>query len=350
MKLYYLPNEGDESNPALRQVGPRKSFERLRKEGLLSDLRIYSFLSKFRHSMAADAVKNEILAEAASFKPDIIFWQHVSEFPVDDAFLTALKKRSQCRLFVYQDLDAFGRIAKRISRPMAAMFRIADLTYMCGTGGLFDLARRHGARDVRYFPHTYDNIRFGHPWKPTLQRAVKLTMIGGRIRRRIPVLPFPGARSRRALAVKLDRIFGKDFALYGPGWDGIPSARGPLQYTQQERALQSGWISINWDHFDRVPYYFSDRLPISLAAGVPHVTSYHPGYEFLFRDCPGLYAVHSVDEAVACAEWLLSRPRAELIAEGLGAKAWVEKNLESDVVHRQAIETCIEKIGDDSRQ
>ncbi len=344
MKLYYLPNEGRENDPILAQVGPRKAFNRLVQDGTLSRLSTYSFLAKLRAGRSIEDIKREIISECEAFQPDIILWQHISEFQADDAFLVDLKRRSQCQLFVYHDEDPFGRFVKPITKQMAAMFRASDLVMMGGTGEFFELARRNGAKDVRYLAHSFDNVRFGKPWAPPMKRNVKLTMIGSRIRRRIPGLTFPGAPRRFELARKLDRLFGRSFALYGSGWDGLSSARGKIPFDQQEAALRQGLVSINWDHFDHIPYYFSDRLPISLAAGVPHVTSYHPGYEFLFKDCPGLFAVRTIDEAVSCAQWLLSQPTEELMKMGLEGKAWAEKHLEADVVYKDAIRICIDKI------
>jgi hypothetical protein len=216
------------------------------------------------------------------------------------------------------------------------------------SGGLepmSSLMRRHGARDVRLLLHNYDNVRSGTAWDPPLSRPYDVVMIANSTRRRILRTYIPGGRRRAKLARRLSERFGKSFALFGTGWDGLESARGPIPFFQQEKTIRNAWISVNWDHFDGITYYSSDRLPISLAAGIVHVTTYHKGYEFLFKSCPGLYAVKSVEEAVCCVEWLLSRPKEELIGEGLAAKAWAETRLEADTVFRHAIMMCLEKLG-----
>ncbi|MBF0286062.1 MAG: hypothetical protein HQL51_16555 [Magnetococcales bacterium] len=342
MKLLHLPNEVDEADPATWQIGPRKALERLAREGVLSQYAAYSFLARWRQTRDAGKVQSELLALCEAMRPDILFWQHVSEFPLTGDFLDQLKAR--CRLLVYHEADIFDGLWKRPTPSMKVLFSRCDLALLVGLGAMAALARRHGARAVGYLPFEFDNVRFGRPWEPPAHRPHALVMIANNWRGRIPGWPLPGGRRRVGLARRLAEVFGESLALYGRGWEGVTGARGPLPFDQQERALREGWASINWDHYDDLPYYFSDRLPIALAAGVVHVTSRHPGYEFLFRDCPGLYAVPTVEEAVDCAEWLLHRPRRALIEEGLAAKAWVEANLEADVVYRHAVGLCAERL------
>src|SRR6202012_1118373 len=110
----------------------------------------------------------------------------------------------------------------------------------------------------------------------------------------------------------LAAIYGNEFALYGEGWRDSISARAPLPFGEQESAIRNSWVSVTWGHFDDYAFYFSDRLPISLAAGVPHVTTYQPGYEDLFAGCPGLYFAQSPDDAIAKVDWLLSKTKRQL--------------------------------------
>jgi hypothetical protein len=47
-------------------------------------------------------------------------------------------------------------------------------------------------------------------------------------------------------------------------------------------------VSANWDHWPRMSDYSSDRLPISLISGRPHVTTRHTGCEWLPGEDEGL--------------------------------------------------------------
>jgi hypothetical protein len=169
-------------------------------------------------------------------------------------------------------------------------------------------------------------------------------MIGNRVQsRRLKWITLPGGKQRADLATRLTREFGGRFGLYGAGWRGLPS-QGPVAFTEQERVIQSARLSVNWDHFHSYPYYFSDRLPISLAAGVPHVTSYHPGYEQFFSGCPGLYWVRSVAELIDCVRWLLCKSDAELLEQGLAARRWVAQRLEGRTTFERAFEMSLSAL------
>ena len=54
--------------------------------------------------------------------------------------------------------------------------------------------------------------------------------------------------------------------------------------------------------------YTSDRFPISLACGVPHITNYQPSYEHVYQDIPGLFVIKTPDEAVDVALYIMSLP------------------------------------------
>jgi rhamnose utilization protein RhaD (predicted bifunctional aldolase and dehydrogenase) len=82
---------------------------------------------------------------------------------------------------------------------------------------------------------------------------------------------------------------------------------------------QSAWVTVGWDHFIPTPYYFSDRLPIALASGVAHVTSFQPGYEAMFPPEHGLFWADSIHEAVDTVTWLLEQPREYLLDQGANA-------------------------------
>jgi len=62
-----------------------------------------------------------------------------------------------------------------------------------------------------------------------------------------------------------------------------------IAFDRQTDEIRRGRISANWDHFPRMPDYGSDRLAISLLAGRPHVTTRHPGGEWLPGEDMGLF-------------------------------------------------------------
>ena len=196
-------------------------------------------------------------------------------------------------------------------------------SWPAGLGELWpDLLESHMAHGpIEFMPHCFDTSHFASSDPARAKKTAQIVMIGNRgTRRHLKFLYVPGGRRRARFARSLSEEFGSGFALYGHGWSHLAAARGPLPLFEQEAAIQSARISANWDHFDTIASYFSDRLPFSLAAGVPHVTSWHDGYDQIFADCPGLYACKTLEEAVDACRMLLARSDSELLEEGLAAK------------------------------
>ena len=110
--------------------------------------------------------------------------------------------------------------------------------------------------------------------------------------KRVPGLHLPGGRQRKQLANAFHKGLGERFAVYGggTGWKGRPYARGPIPFHEQGDKIRSAWMSVSWDQFPALPMYSSDRLSISLASGVPHLTNAAParsaGSARKVADCP----------------------------------------------------------------
>jgi spore maturation protein CgeB len=92
-------------------------------------------------------------------------------------------------------------------------------------------------------------------------------------------------------------------------------------------------MSVNWGQFDEIGMYCSDRLPISLACGVPHITNYQPGYEHVYANIPGLFIVKSPREAADVAIYLLSLNIDTRIELGLQALDYARRKLHASVVY-----------------
>ncbi len=342
-RLLHLPNE-ESLSPQHLQIGSRRALEKLAQEGTLGAYRAFSFLHDFRQGGDPRTTWRKLHEAAQEFQPDIIYWQHVSDFPVTVEEIQRLKSITSNPRIVYHEADPYGWFVKRMGASIRTLLPLADLVIMSGTGQFFDIARSLGARTLLVAPQPFDSSRSGKPWHPTMNRKHDLVMIGSFGATKTPGRTLPGARRRRRLARILSKRFGQRFALYGNGWSGIPSSRGPLPFDQQEETIRSAWLSVNWDHFDHVPYYFSNRLSISLAAGVPHVTCYHRGYEHMFAKCDGLYLVNSPNEVVETAEFLLSLPRSQLIELGVRASQFAHENLEAEKVYRRLFQVITERL------
>ena len=343
-KLFYLPNE----SPADLQVGPRQAFQELQRQGRISRLDVFSFLHK-RRQLGHPAACCELLAAVEAGHPDIIFWQHAGDFDLSEEFLLRLKKIAPRSLLVYHEGDTFSRFYKRYPRSTRAMLRQADVVFQVGLGALQRLAENCGARRIYWVPHVFDCQRVGgSPPPPGRSRPYSAVMIGNLIRfgNLIPpacfVSRYPGGWQRLQLARRLTGLLGDRFAVYGNSWVALPSVRGPLPFAEQSRVIQQSWVSANWDHFPGHSYYFSDRLPIALACGVPHVTNDHPGYDVVLRGCPGLVLAHSVQDAVDGVLYFLSLSRERNLELGAEARQFAYRHFEAGVVFTGLFDKCLE--------
>lgn len=334
LRLLHLPNEERVGS----QVGPREAFDAMLARGELTAYTAYPFLHEAA-SRGTGACLDQLLHMAHELNPDIVLWQHVGRFPVDRNFLRRLREAIGPAVLVYHEGDVFGRWVKPLPAPVRALAAEADVVSLVGLGELASLFRAHGARRVVYSPHSYDSLRCDQPWTPTHTRRFDALLIGNRVTSRLPLRDMPGARERFALAETLHRQLGERFVVHGGNWGTRPYARGPLPFDQQEPAIREAWLTVSWDHFDQVPCYFSDRVPIAMAAGVVHVTNRQPGYEHLFPAGSGLLHAGSVAELADLVDLLLSRPRDELIELGQRARAFAREHLSARRVYRDLLLT-----------
>lgn len=344
LRFFYVPNETTEGD----QVGPRKAFGVLREQGIFSDYTAYSYLVERTKAPDHARALEDLHAAVEAFQPDVIFFQHLNgSYPVDAAYIRRLKAVASRPRFVWHDPDAYGRFIKRIDPVMKAVLSETDLAVVKSLGNFSEDVRRAGAGRILFAPESFDDDRFSRPWVPPLVRPLDVVMIANlTCLKRIPFLFMPGGRSRKTLAQRLHRTRGSRFAVYGSGqgWRDEPYCRGPIAFDQQEAVIRSAWVSVNWTQFDELPFYFSDRLPISMAAGVAHITNWQPGFDHLLGQPPGIHFVRSPGEAVDVADYLLSLPREELVERGQQGLAFVRERLNATRVYGDMIVALREQL------
>jgi hypothetical protein len=332
MRWLCVPNEPYEGF----QIGMRMAFEKLHREGVFTEYMAYSFIARQRELKNDELALNEFLATAKGFAPDVIFISHPGwDYPLTSDFIKQLKNISSKPKLIYYEEDPYGYFIKRMNGAMRALLSESDICFMSGTGYLAELALRAGAKKIRYALHSYDSQRFGTPWQPTLTRQLDAVMIANLpCLKKIPWLHVPGGWSRKRTARLFYKYLDDRFAVYGgdQGWAGTPYCKGRVAFDKQEEIIRNSWMSVNWGQYDEIPMYSSDRLPISLACGVPHITNYQPGYEHVYNNVPGLFVIKSPHEALDVALYLLSLPVERRNELGFEAGEYARKYLEGTVV------------------
>ena len=334
-RLLYIPNE-DEFG---QQRAPRRAFEGLLDKGDLEAYRAFALPFEFTARGSTTRALRDLEAIATDLQPTLVLWQHIYDAPMSARFHRRIRNLESQPLIAFQDLDPWGWVRKSLPRASRRLARHSDVVYLSGLGSFERIVRFRGARRVRYTQHGYDPERFGLPWDPSMDRSFDVVMIGNRITSRIPGRRMPGNRTRERLAEMLHDSFGSRFACFGAGWEGFPFDRGPVRYEDQDLANRSAWVTVAWDHFTPTPFYSSDRLPIALASGVVHVTSYQPGYEAMFPPQHGLFWATSVREAVEIVSWLLQQPRQYLLDQGARAAEFARARLNQ---HEQVVTLLVD--------
>lgn len=344
LRFFYVPNESREGD----QVGPRKAFGMLHDEGIFSAYTVYSYLVERQKCASHEQALQDLHAAVVAFQPDVIYFQHLNgSYPVDRAFLHGLKSVASKPKFVWHEADAYGRIIKPLDRTMKAALAESDMAVIVGLGDLAQRVRRAGAKRILFAPHSYDDVRFAQPWQPTMTRAHDAIMIANlTCLKRVPFLFMPGGRMRKVLSRAFYSAYGDRYAVFGAGqgWKGEAYCRGPIDFDSQEQVIRSSWLTVNWGQFDEIPMYSSDRLPISLAAGVVHITNYQRGYEHLFPDPKGIYFVHSPAEALDVADFLLSMPRERLVAIAEQGATYARERLHASRVYRDIVTAICQQL------
>jgi hypothetical protein len=348
LRFFYVPNESVEGD----QIGPRKAFRLLHEEGVFSAYTAYSYLVERQKAASHAQALEDLLAAVQAFQPDVIYFQHLNRsYPVDRAYVQRLKSVASRPKFVWHDPDPYGRFIKPVDATMKAAVAESDMAVVKGLGYFSDALRRAGAPRILFAPESYDDERFGQTWLQPRQRRYDAVMIANlTCLKRIPFLFMPGGRQRKALAQRFHAAYADRFAVFGAGqgWQNAPYCRGPIGFEAQESTIRSAWISVNWSQFDEIPLYFSDRLPISLATGVPHITNHQRGYEHLFPGAKGIYFVHSPAEALDVADYLLSLPREQLIEIGQQGVAYARERFNATRVYRDIVTALREQLFDAS--
>lgn len=333
-RLLYLPDESELGD----QVGPRRAFEALKRKGHIAAYEAFSPAYEAAATSQADASAG-LLALARSFQPTIVLWSHPVGFLLNRGFIIELRRLATSPTVVLLDMDPWGAIrAPRLTSTTRVLAREADLVYLCGSGSLARVFRRAGASRVRYTYHAADGERFATPWSPTGQRDHDVVMIANRNRGRIPGSAVPGAWRRAQFAKLLEQQYGSRFALYGHGWEGNSSWRGPLAFDEQGEANRSAWVSASWDHFPSIANYTSNRAPISLASGVPHVSNYRPGFELMYPPGSGLFWAGSVRAVAEMVAVVLALPRDDLLALGEQAARFARQHRSQEALMVRLLE------------
>lgn len=286
IRILYVPNESGD----FRQLGFRRPLANLVGAGLIAEADVFSLQWRIRNGGDAEQHRQDLIERIRSFQPNFVLMQHLGSTGLTEKHFRAMRAAANFE-FVYHEADPYSRFLHPLPKSAQAAGRVADVTFTVGSGVFAENFRRAGSADVRWASHVFEPDRYEFvPVSVEPFREHDVVVVANRNSPRFR--GHPNWRDRIKFVSMLQDRFGDRLAIYGRGWTGV-GAMGPVDFSKQNDAIRSAWVSANWDHYAEEPNYFSNRLPISLASGSIHATTWHRGYDSMFPDSTRAFLMHN---------------------------------------------------------
>ncbi len=266
-------------------------YERLRASGVVSHLSVFPVFGPAGVAQG-NTFWNRVISQAHDASATLVVFQyyHSDRLPDPRPAITQLKRLPSRPTIVSTLGDAFmngyfGRPS--VARSFLQAAAVSDLVTLTSMGVLADYVARHTHAPIVLSPNAACQVRFGTPQPAPDLHAVEfdVAFIGSRNRSRNPGKGYYWlGRRRERLVEQLTRRYGRGFAVFGKGWDHLPSAQGPVPFHEQARAASRARVVVGGVPFSRTRYYTSDRPFIQTTSGVPVVDVAVPGVETILRD------------------------------------------------------------------
>ena len=266
-------------------------YEQLRRQGVVSAISVFPVLGPQGVSLG-ETFWDNVIQQANEQAASLVVFQYYHSRALPDPRLAMQKlHKLPSRPFLVSTLgDAFmnGYFGgPSIPRSFLQAAEESDLVTLTSMGALADKVDQYTAAPIMLCPNGACQVRFGSAQErmDDSEKEFDVAFVGSRNMSRNPLRPYHWFGKRRTqLVERLSRQFGKRFAIYGKGWDYLPSARGSVPCAQQANAVRSARVVVGGIPFSQERYYTSNRPFIQMTSGVPIVDVRVPGVELLLQD------------------------------------------------------------------
>lgn len=328
MRILIVLNE----NPLGSHPDVYEAFDALVAEGMLGGYDVVPYLHMRASGDSDVAIVARIVDLVRTGGHELIIWMHTGTLCVDDTALEAILSAPQRPKMAYWEGDSYHPFYKPVPKQMLAIMGRCDRVYIPGGGPMISSLIHSGVRSAYYAPNCASGTRFPHVWDSEDAHGHCIVVVGNRVSSKLPFRTMPGARGRRKMVHALIARYGCDVAVYGAGWVG-DCMQGQSDFSTQGAIYAGSDLTVGIDNFSHEAF-FSNRLPIALASGVPIVYRRSPGYELVFpKELDDIF-FDTWDEMFAAIDRILSMGRAELSAISARNRDFFERSLSRRVVLR----------------
>lgn len=340
MKVFLLLN-----GPIGIQTGIEDGFNYLLEEKIIKELDWFYYTDYFRLNGKNNTDK-EIIAKINTFQPDLVILFHIGGYPLNKELIIRIKGIHSKPFLVYDEGDMYGGINKPVKNNLKIAFKYSDIVSIRGLGKWHNYVSKFN-KNIIYTPHHADIHRYLK--KPFIwpNRENDIIFVGNTFNEKYYfryLRALPGAVGRKRFVNYIDKNLNYNLKIYGNFWANLKSDKGSLPFENQIREYQNSWITIAYEHYPTVPYYFSNRLPMALLAGSLYVCHYHGGYENIFPPNDFIFFFKENYEAISIIEYLFSLGDEELIRRSRRAREFAIKNFTPQVVWKNFLFSVFKKL------
>lgn len=326
------------------QTGIEDGFTYLLSTNVIKELEWF-YLEDFSNNSGVTASISRAVNIATKFQPDMIVIFHIGKFPITSEFLLKIKNLASKPILAYDEGDMYGSYAKPILKPLKIVLKHVDVVSIRGLGEFYKQVSALN-NHVIYTPHHADIARFDKQPFLLPKRKNKLVLIGNRNKSRFlgAVRRLPGAKEREEFVKAMGEAYPNEFMLYGNGWNDFVGNQGAVDFQKQLDVYRDSWITVAYEHYPEIPYYFSNRLPLALLAGSLYVCHYHKGYENIFKNCDFIFFFNTNSEALDLIRYIHSLSNDEKLARSSRARAFALKHYHPNVTWTNFFHNVMEEV------
>lgn len=266
-------------------------YERLRAQGVVRSLSVIPIFGEQGVERGDAFWKDVVRAAFDTSATSIVFqYYHSNVLPDPRPAIGELRRLPSSPMIAASLGDPFmngyfGRPS--VPRSFLQLASASHLVTLSSMGPLADHVARYTVAPIMLLPLGSCQVRFGGQGidDDPPERDLDVVFVGSRNRARNPARGYYwlGLRRQR-LVERLTQHFGRRFGVFGNGWDYLPSAKGPVPFAQQVRAVRRAKVVVGGIPFSNARYYCSDRPFIQASSGIPLLDFAVPGVDTLLRD------------------------------------------------------------------